>query len=709
MFLDLLHRESFDAVIVDFYHPDTYLNKILIAFADGALILFNLKSKKAVHKFEEFIGQTLTSISGSPDPDIAAIGFLSGTVTFFELKKAQSLFSLKIDGAVTSLAFRTDEMAHFAVGSARGEVYIFDLDSRKLEHIIPMHAKSVSSLWFVPQQPLLISSSGDNSIKEHLFESSEYRCLRQRSGHYKSPNLIRFIGDDAKFLISAGSDRSLRFFSSLKDNQNFEFSQGSTQKNASKLKLSEEDLKLPQINHLDIFETKTLKWDNILTSHLGQSFAKSWRLDRKVIGQNCLETSDKSPISHISISSCGNYGLLSSTSGNIDIFNIQSGIRRKTMNAFSNCSVLASFTDSTNSIIISLSKDGFIKLFDFSKNSLLNEFNVDSKIIKASINKDTELIALACEDNIIRVVDYSALRIVRLFSGHVAPITDMIFSSNSKWLISCSKDKTIRTWDLPSGALTDSFEVDQVPKALALSKNMEFLASCHENEISIKLWSNRSLYSGDCNVIESAISWTQSNTTSSGFDEVCCSSFPSSRWKNIYFLEKIRSNTKSIAMPSTKKNSLPFFLAQAMEQEKSETVVELDVNAESRTSSEEFCDLFSEYKNENNYDGFIEYLKNIQPSKLDFEISCLSQESKLESIKFILKSISLALKKGQSFELIHAILSLTLRHHEIFICSNGATFSEIMNEISGCVKDKWVPIEALMQSSICLISFAREQ
>ena len=110
----------------------------------------------------------------------------------------------------------------------------------------------------MPQQPLLVSSSGDNSIKEYLFESSEYRCLRQRSGHYKPPTNIRFYGEDSRFLVSAGSDRSVRFSSIFKDNQNFEFSQGSVQKIASKLKTSEEDVKLPEVSEVDILKSRLL-------------------------------------------------------------------------------------------------------------------------------------------------------------------------------------------------------------------------------------------------------------------------------------------------------------------------------------------------------------------------------------------------------------------------------------------------------------------
>ena len=59
------------------------------------------------------------------------------------------------------------------------------------------------------------------------------------------------------------------------------------------------------------------------------------------------------------------------------------------------------------------------------------------------------------------------------------------------------------------------------------------------------------------------------------------------------------------------------------------------------------------------------FLKNLHPSKLDFEISCLPEELKTENILFILKSLILAINLGQDFEIANAILALVLScHHE---------------------------------------------
>jgi U3 small nucleolar RNA-associated protein 21 len=710
-FLELLYAQKFDKTIVEFLHPDTYLNKIVVGFADGDIGIFNIKNGKLIHTFTDFSGQRLTALIGSPDPDIVVVGFASGTVSFFEIKKGQVLFSLKVEGAPTAMSFRTDELAHFAVGSARGEVYIFDLDSRKLEHIMPIHAKTVTSLWFVPQQPLLVTAAGDNSLKEFLFESCEYRCLRYRSGHYKPPVELHFLGEDARFLLSAGADKSLRFFSILKDNQNFEFSQGSTQKIAAKLKVAEDEVKLPPISSFDVFETKTLKWDNMVTSHQGQSHAKTWRLDRKTIGEHTLQTSDKSVITHVSMSACGNFALLSTISGLVEIFNVQSGLKRRSVIVTAGVKILAAYTDATASNLLAICEDGSIKQYSMLNGQKSGGLDLSiGKITAVAINRDTEFLAVAGTE-VIQVVDHSAMNVVRVFTGHTGSVTSMTFSSDSKWLISAARDCTIRTWDLPSGNLVDSLAVKSVPVAVELSRNLEFLASAHESEIHISMWSNRSLYTGDCNMIESAISWSSTSTSISNeaSSEVALSSFPASRWKNIYFLEKIKSNTKPIAMSSSNKRpALPFFLTQALEQEK--TLLQDEMGAEVETvSSEEFAKKLSDLMSSHSYLEFFEFISLLHPSKIEFEISSLPREGeRKDCLVFMLVALTEAANRGKAFELCQAILAVILRHHERFFAEESETFKPVLQTLKQAIQQKWEPLETLLQKSICLTSYARE-
>jgi hypothetical protein len=50
--------------------------------------------------------------------------------------------------------------------------------------------------------------------------------LKSRSGHHAPPARIRYYGNDGHFILSSGRDRSLRAFSTVRDAQTFELSQG---------------------------------------------------------------------------------------------------------------------------------------------------------------------------------------------------------------------------------------------------------------------------------------------------------------------------------------------------------------------------------------------------------------------------------------------------------------------------------------------------
>ena len=71
------------------------------------------------------------------------------------------------------------------------------------------HDGSLTSLYFFPGEPLLMSAAADNSLKHWLFDSADgtARLLRFRSGHSAPPSCLKFYGTGNK-LLSAGKTRT---------------------------------------------------------------------------------------------------------------------------------------------------------------------------------------------------------------------------------------------------------------------------------------------------------------------------------------------------------------------------------------------------------------------------------------------------------------------------------------------------------------------
>ena len=151
-------------------------------------------------------------------------------------------------------------------------------------------------------------------------------------------------------------------------------------------------------------------------------------------------------------------------------------------------------TDSTNSFLISGSLDKTICIFDFGSGKLLHQIPFESCINFVKIHRDTSLLAVITDDLCIRIFDLESRKTIREFWGHESRITDVTFSKDGRWLISCSLDSTIRTWDLPSSYLIDIFQVPHIPTSVSFSPTSEFLVTTHVDQLGLFVWANRSLY-----------------------------------------------------------------------------------------------------------------------------------------------------------------------------------------------------------------------
>lgn len=233
---------SSSARVTALIHPPTYLNKIVIGFADGRMELWNIKTKTRIHVFDtsKFTeGKTPAGISAivqSPAVDVVAIGLTDGSIILHNLLVDEVVLKFKqANGlAVTTLAFRTDGFPFLLSGSVQGQLAVWDLNKKALvDTISEVHQGGVTAMQFLAGEPLLVTSGADNSLKMWIFDqqNGSARLLKSREGHSQPPTKLRFYGDGSSILTS-GLDRALRAFSVVRDQQSRELSQGALAKKA---------------------------------------------------------------------------------------------------------------------------------------------------------------------------------------------------------------------------------------------------------------------------------------------------------------------------------------------------------------------------------------------------------------------------------------------------------------------------------------------
>ncbi|KAJ2511256.1 rRNA-processing protein utp21 [Coemansia sp. RSA 2049] len=476
-------------------HPSTYVNKIVVGSAQGTMQVWNIQTRRCLYEFKT-AGAGIAALVQTPVIDVLALGLLDGRVVLHNVKMDRRVLEVAQEGRVTGIAFRTDQAAMMASANAEGDVALWDLDGRRLMHVMQgAHDGRIAAADFLAGQPVLLTSGADNAVREWIFDGHDGvpRLLRQRSGHSAAPHTIRYHDAEGRFVLSAGRDRQLRLFSLFRDEQSAEMSQGSLQREARTKRMRVDDLRLPQITQLASNPAMAKSWDDVVTCHQGRGPAHTWSAERRALGKFALQAPDDSGVRAVALSSCGNYALLGLGSGGIELVNMQSGLTRRSFSGHKKA-VTGIQTDDCNRRVYSASLDGTVRVWDFATGAELTCVEMKSAPSHMAGFSAGGLVACACDDACVRVVDADAGRVVRTFSGHRNRITDLAFSNDGRWIVSASLDCTIRTWDLPTGHMVDWFRVESVPVSLAFSPAGDFLASAHMDSVGVFLWANRSQF-----------------------------------------------------------------------------------------------------------------------------------------------------------------------------------------------------------------------
>lgn len=661
-------------------HPDTYLNKVILGSQDGSLQLWNISTKKKLFEFKGWKSSICCCVS-SPALDVIAVGCADGKIHVHNVRYDEEIvtFSHSTRGAVTALSFRTDGQPLLASGGSSGVINIWNLEKRRLQSVIKdAHDSTVISLHFFANEPVLMSSSADNSIKMWIFDTcdGDPRLLRFRSGHSAPPLCIRYYAN-GRHILSAGQDRAFRLFSVVQDQQSRELSQRHISKRAKKLRLKEEEIKLKPVIAFDVAEIRERDWCNVVTCHMDTAQAYVWRLQNFVLGEHILTPSseNQTPIKACAISACGNFAILGTAGGWIERFNLQSGMSRGTyvdISERSGCAhdgeVVGVACDSTNTLMISAGYNGDIKIWDFKGRERKSRWEIGCTVVKIIYHRSNGLLATVTDDLILRMFDVVALRMVRKFEGHADRITDICFSEDGKWLLSSSMDGTLRIWDIILARQIDAIQVDVPITALSLSPNMDVLATTHVDQNGVYLWVNQTMFSGAPSVnsygsgkeivtvklpsvssvegsedvdsdkpVENNPEIQDSTRTQQIPDLVTLSLLPKSQWQSLINLDIIKARNKPTEPPK-KPEKAPFFLpsvpslsgeilfktSESVDEDNGTQAVELGKTwGKSDLPASPFVQLLQSSIKTDNFSAFTDYIKSLSPSTLDMELRML--------------------------------------------------------------------------------------
>ncbi len=166
-------------------------------------MLYNVIEDEVIFQFKP-LESGIEIVVQTPVINVVAIGCKDGSILLVNLLFDEVLLTFKQNqGSVNQISFLTDSNIGLSLMATAckdgGVIVLWDLNAKKIwaEMKRPHQGRQISSINFVPNEPVLVSASeDDNSIKMWLLEKgqSEPRLLRERTGHAEPPHKIRFYG-----------------------------------------------------------------------------------------------------------------------------------------------------------------------------------------------------------------------------------------------------------------------------------------------------------------------------------------------------------------------------------------------------------------------------------------------------------------------------------------------------------------------------------
>ncbi|RDB22141.1 U3 small nucleolar RNA-associated protein 21 [Hypsizygus marmoreus] len=771
-------------------HPATYLNKVLVSSTQGSLQLWNIRSQTCIHKFplsrlqsSPDIPQSggmdsscaITALVQSPAIDVVGVGFTSGEISVYDIRADERLMRMFMEGGgVRALGFRSDGHPILASASSAGHIALWDLNSggRLLHLIRGAHDGAISAVEWVPGQPVLISSGEDNSVKQWLFDSptAAPRLLKFRSGHHAPPHLIRYYGNDGKQLLTASRDRSLRCTSVVRDSRSFEMSQGSLAKKATSLSIPLASLKFPPITSISYSSARAKDWDDILTAHADETFARSWTMLSKRLGKYSFGFADAvkgkskerpalGSVKAVCVTACGNFGLASSSTGAIHMWNMQSGIKRKSFSVGpcppeaahrfrsgtkkkERC-VTGLATDALNRTVIASTLDGTINFFDFQTTKLEHTLVLPSSVVSILLQSDSGLLAAVCDDMVVRVIDIETRRVVRELGGFRGRILDITFSPDSRWLITTSLDSIIRTFDVPTGRLIDAFRTPSVATSISFSPMNDFLATAHVDSVGVFLWANRAQYADvsfqsvtDDDLSNVSLPSMQGDAEDEALNAlgaltvndapvdvfstppqldgelITLTLLPRARWQTLLNLEVIQQRNKPKEPPKAPEKA-PFFLPTlpGVEPRFAPETKPKDTEKPTRRLEKAAASLESTFYQKlladdraGDYETFFTFAKSLSPAALDLEIRSLVT---LESLGVFVNALTRRLLTHRDFEAVQAFQNVFLSIHGDVVIANEE-LQQGLEELLAVQRKESQRVLELIASSLGTLGFVRD-
>ncbi|MBW4464529.1 MAG: WD40 repeat domain-containing protein [Pegethrix bostrychoides GSE-TBD4-15B] len=447
------HTDEVRSVAFAGNHP---LLKLASASYDGTVRLWDAASGTCLQVLSGDSGW-LWSVAFSPDGQTLASGGASGQLKLWQVKTGRVLRTLNAQQQIRTVAFSPDGRT-VASGSEDGKVRLWNYRTGAALKVLSGHTSWISAIAFSVDQ-LLASGSEDRSVR--LWQGN--LCLRQLRGYSNGVWSVAF-NQPGNLLASGSQDRSVRLWSadtgkllgSLAGHTSWIWSVAFSPTQLT-LASSSED------RTIRIWEIASQRQLQVLTGHQDAVLSLLYSPDGS-LWSGSLDGTLKhwSPEGSCLQTLSGHGGGIWSVALSLD-----------------------------GRLLVSGSQDQTLKLWDAASGNLLATLSGHQSWIRAvAISPDCQTLCSGSAEGLLKIwrLDRGQYRCQQTYAAHSGPVLSIAVHQNGQQIATSSTDRSIKLWDLPTGACTEIPQAHQRwVKSLTYSPDGLMLASCSQDE-SIKLW-----------------------------------------------------------------------------------------------------------------------------------------------------------------------------------------------------------------------------
>lgn len=410
----------------------------------------------------------------TPDGSMA-ISFHNKKIKIWDIESGKVIRTFKgQDKDVSHVAITQNGL--IAISVCNKSLSVWNIESGKLLHTLEGHDDVITDIAITPDSCRVISASQDTSLK--VWDLVSGQELQTLLGHSKSVNKV-IVSPDGSLIVSMSKDGTLKVW-------DLSF-HSVTRTNTSR--------------HSGLVCSVTISPNNkfALSASIDKNI-KVWDLtngkELRIYSDRFSETTsagNNSMVNGIAISPDSRLAI-SILNSTLKVWNIDNGKKKRTISEFflSNFSVFlgVAITPDGQSVI-STSNDDTLKIWNITNGKKLqtmrHALKRDYGIQSVALTPDGSLIITACGKDL-HIWDFATGQKIRTLSKHTETVSALAISSDSKLVISASKDKTLKVWNIASGqVLKNLVGHNDVVWSVAIKPNGYLAASVSEDK-TLRIW-----------------------------------------------------------------------------------------------------------------------------------------------------------------------------------------------------------------------------